>query len=573
MVARTAHFEVYSQAGVVSATSTLQKFEQLRSFFGSNLFSLQSDEKSSDAQKPPLRVLVFRTRSQYDAVRLRSTADAYYTGSAERQYIVMPYAGADDVRTAAHEYAHAFLYDAELRLPPWLNEGLAEVFSTASAGTNGFFIGGPIPSRLQTLRLQPWLAVPDLLASASSSSVRGSRTQAAVFYAQSWLAVDMLTGDGALTSRFGEFVRMLNHDGVSSEEALSSVYGLSPQVLQSALRHWADKGGSVARSVSVISGRITTPVVASVPEQQWEAVLGDLFVTDGEYARAEDVYLRLLQQNPKNDLTLAALGTISLRKGDRVAAMKYGREALDAGLHDAAQCYRYAVLAEEMQLPRAEIERALERAIAQDPHFDDARYRLALLLSNAGDFAAAADQLQAMAEPSGARAFGYWAALAYASNECGRRTAAERAAQRASQAARTAEERARAASLAYIAQTDLAVRFARAPDGSSQLVTTRVPHGSSQFNPFIEPDDQIATASGTLREVQCSGGKLVAFVVQTEAGRLELAVPDPQHVLISHGPSEFTCGAQFPARVTAEYATTASPHSPVLRGLSFSGGG
>jgi hypothetical protein len=131
------------------------------------------------------------------------------------------------------------------------------------------------------------------------------------------------------------------------------------------------------------------------------------------------------------------------------------------------------------------------------------------------------------------------------------------------------EQRGRAAELSYMAKTDLNVRFARDASGKLQLVTTRVPHGTTDFNPFIESGDRIQTATGTLREVQCSGGRLTGFLVESKTGLLTLSVPDPTHVLMRNAPSEFTCGPQVPKSVKVEYATADKPSAGILRGMAF----
>jgi hypothetical protein len=136
--------------------------------------------------------------------------------------------------------------------------------------------------------------------------------------------------------------------------------------------------------------------------------------------------------------------------------------------------------------------------------------------------------------------------------------------------ASTPEERGRAAQLAYVAATDITVRFARDSDGNLQLTTTRVPHGASDFNPFVEPGDHITKATVELKEVQCSEGRLTGLLVESkESGTLLLAIPDPLHVMIKNGPSQFYCGPQSARTVKVEYAAAARPANGLLRGLDF----
>jgi len=227
-------------------------------------------------------------------------------------------------------------------------------------------------------------------------------------------------------------------------------------------------------------------------------------------------------------------------------------------------CYRYAILADQAGLGADDIRPALERAVTLQPNFDDARYQLALLEKNAGRYEAALRQFQAIREVQDARAYAYWLALADTYNELGRREEAQSAGERAAAYAITAAERARAAEQTFIARTDLAVRFAHDASGRLILVTTRMPHQQADWNPFIEPSDDIRRVQGTLREIDCSG--VTTIRVEAAGKVVALAIPDLQHVQMRHAPAEFTCGPQDPvATVIVDYAAPGG----IVRGMDF----
>jgi hypothetical protein len=171
-----------------------------------------------------------------------------------------------------------------------------------------------------------------------------------------------------------------------------------------------------------------------------------------------------------------------------------------------------------------------------------------------------------------ARAYAYWSAMAYALNEVGKRDESQTAAQQAMKHAATPAERSKAAQLAYIAQTDLAVQVPRDANGHTQLVTTRVPHHTAGWNPFIEPGDRIRRVQATLREVHCSAGHATGVAIDTPQGPLTLTIPDASHVLMQNAPSEFFCGTQPATTVMVEYAaseTRGGKADGVLRGMEF----
>ena len=51
----------------------------------------------------------------------------------------------------------AYMLGAGYRLPPWFNEGMAEVFSTITESGNKTLFGRPIAGRLQALQTEPWV--------------------------------------------------------------------------------------------------------------------------------------------------------------------------------------------------------------------------------------------------------------------------------------------------------------------------------------------------------------------------------------------------------------------------------
>ena len=157
----------------------------------------------------------------------------------------------------------------------------------------------------------------------------------------------------------------------------------------------------------------------------------------GELDRAEELLRNLAREAPDTAEVSVALSGLACEKTIRMRrGAEWRRSRVNEGATDAGVFYRYALFADQAQLPAVEIRSALERAVALRPDFDDARYRLALLEKNTGHFDAAVVQLRAMHTVAPARAFSYWIAMADALNELERRdesaTAARIAAQHAS---------------------------------------------------------------------------------------------------------------------------------------------
>ncbi len=562
-VAKSEHFEVYSQAGGSTARVALMWFEQLRAFFRSQTgFEL--------AGRPPVRVIAFRSAKDYEPYRLRSAADAYYAGTESRDYIVMTLSAPGGFRVAAHEYAHLVLHAVGLQLPPWLGEGLAEVFSTVRLGEGVNQLSGKMPAHAQLLRRRAWMPLAQLLALPPESPVRADPDGAALFYAQSWALTEMLALSPDYGVGFPALIAALT-SGLTGAQALTSVYAKSLDAITRDLHAWCGKRLPAPIPLAAAAPGSVAVEVSPVSPFVWRSRLAEVFLAAGDVARAESLYRDLAREAPENADCRAALGLIALRQGDRDGARREWKRAIDQHVADATLCYRYALLADSAGLPRDEIRTALERAVALQPDFDDARYTLALLEKNSGNYEAALALFRGLRAVASARAYSYWTAMADTLNELGRREEAHAAAVTARRYAATPDEHARAAQLAWVAESDVAVQFASGADGRPQLVTTRVPHQTPDFNPFIEPGDDIRRVQGAFRELVCAGTD-ARIVVDTAEGSLTLAIPDPLRVQMRNAPPELICGMQpaGAATVTVEYAVAQEAATRgIVRGMTF----
>jgi tetratricopeptide (TPR) repeat protein len=559
------HFEIYSQASDRDTRAALVWFEQLHALFQQRIGS-QSDSA------PPVRIIAFRSAKEYSPYRLKPNADAYYVGAGTRNYIVMPSLGPAEFPIAAHEYTHLALHAAGLSIPLWLSEGLAELFSTVRIGERASRVGADLPARSGTLRRHAWIPLGQLFSVSSRFLQKDDRDTVGLFYAESWALTDMLALSPEYSPRFQTLISTVS-EGVASARAVITVYGKPLEAVERDLHVWVDGHLSSSAPLAGIGRDAVTGRVqhSALSPSAVRLLAAELLMGTGQLERAELLYRDLEKELPSGGDIAVALGEIALRKNDDETARREWKRAIDLGAKDAAICFHYAVLADRAGLPQDEIRTALERAIELKPDFDDARYRLALLDKNAGRYKLALAGLRAMRVVAPARAFAYWSAIADASNELDHRTDAQGAAQKAREYASTSAERAQAAELLYIAQTDIATEFTRDAAGRQYLRTTRIPHNATGRNPFIEPGDRIRRVQASLNAVDCSGGSLV-ISVRTNEGPLKLSIADPSHVQIENGPSEFNCGAQSGTAVTIDYAissTTDRKVDGILRGMCF----
>ena len=545
----TSHFEIYSNADPAASRFLAVGLERLHAFF------VHQFGAGPPAHRE-VRVIYFASSQEYSQYRPRPGADAFFVGLDGRDYIVLPAMPRGELRVAAHEYAHVLIHNGGWTLPEWIAEGIGDVVSTLRIGERDTRIGDDLPDRMQALQRGAWMPLSELFAfTLKGPAARTDREN--MFYAQSWALADLLMLSPAYRAAFPALLAALA-SGVPSGRALYATYGTPLDIITRDL-HARVSRTTVPLLLPALADRAPDVLVDDLTSFDARAVLADLRLANGDLAGAESAFRELAAEQPASAPVQAALGAIALRRGDTAGAVLFWQRALELGITDAGLCYRYAMLADSRGLP---VRSALERAIALRPDFDDARFKLALLEQNAGHAEAAVLQLRAMRQVAPARAFAWWSALADALLDLDRRAEARQAAAEAHTHAASDTERARAAQLAWLADTEMVVEI----EGAA-FHTVRVPVNAASRNPFIEAGDRAQRAEATMREVQCLEDG-IRLVVETPQGPLTLAVADPSRVQIRNAGSaafEFICGPQDPRTVLVEYA----PATAIVRGLEF----
>ncbi len=470
---RSTHFEVFSQAGDLSGIAAAHRLEQLRS-----LFEMAGLKPESDL---PVRVIGFRSGEEYDRYRLRPLADAFYVGTETRNYIVLPSLEAKDFGMAAHEYTHAVLHSKGLRLPLWINEGLAEYFATVQIGAEQSRLGGRLPGRMQTLEHMRWMGLRDLLDRPAELTGSEDRSGAEIFYAESWALTEMLLESAEYRSQFPKLTRLLNQSAskdLASSQILVKVYGRSLDEMSADLRRWVEEERSQTAMLPGIKGEFSGET-STLSGSQGQVVMADLLTATGATDRARKIIETLLRDLPNDPEVLGVAGNVAFRGGDGRGARRYWRTALQAGSQDADLCFRYAVSAEAEGESREEIRFALKRAIQARSNFDDARYKLALLEFNEGNCNDAFTQLRSMRSIRPEQAYNYWVATAFAFMQAGDRSEAAKAAEHALEYAGNATERTQALQLLSISKTAGDVQVTRDSSGHA-CVTAKTVNNSAE---------------------------------------------------------------------------------------------
>ena len=157
----------------------------------------------------------------------REGVAGYAAAGRDVNYIAMLSSGEAGDRVIFHEYAHMILANAVARVPLWLNEGLAEFYSTFALMNDGrrAQIGRPIPEHLLLLNGSLHVALADLLRVDHSSPLYNEGNRASDFYAESWALTHMLlNGQPSRVNELTEYLRRVSA-GATEIQAWEQVFG------------------------------------------------------------------------------------------------------------------------------------------------------------------------------------------------------------------------------------------------------------------------------------------------------------------------------------------------------------
>jgi len=267
-----------------------------------------------------------------------------------------------------HEYTHLLLRNALERPPVWLNEGLAEYFST---------LGQPIGRHIQTLR-ERMLPVSDIIDTRQSSALYNEASRKGIFYAEAWALTHYLLTErpdsAAILNRYLETAT--DHD--PNPAALVDATGLSLKQLDVELRRYINR--SSYRAVRITNDariEIAEPSAPrELPAAEAEARLADIQLHADRIDEAAPRVEAAAKAGPNVARAQLVLSFLRMRQGDLAGAFALTRRAAQLAPDDFATQYMYglATLRGEdgdgdiLTLERARSARqALARAVAINP--------------------------------------------------------------------------------------------------------------------------------------------------------------------------------------------------------------
>jgi len=517
-----------------------------------------------------VRIVAFRSESQYKLYRISASAAAYYTQTRNRDYIVMQDISSELYPAAIHEYTHLIIQHLGLKLPVWLNEGWADVYSSLKPKGNKALVGDLLPGRVQTLVNTKWLDLSVLATVDHNSPMYNERDKAGIFYAQSWILVHMLYLSPGYSANFTKFVVAVAN-GQDTAQAFQSVYGKGLKEVAADLDRYVKNNKFYGALFDVkLEKSAEDPQVSEATPLESGLVVADLLSLVHKPEEARQAYEQLAKDHPDQPEPEESLGYLAWQAGDQESARQHFSRAFAAGTKNAQMCYDYATLDRR---GGKDVVPMLRRAVELKPDYPEARMFLGLSLTDLRSYSDAIEQLRQIKNVSPEQAPRYFSALAYSYWKTGDLDQARKNAEAAKKWAKTPGETDQADSILRALDAPHAETHAAPQAASTQppareantppLLARRSAPASEVHetaaapkNPFVQPGDQMAHVEGVAQRLDCNGSA-ARFHILAGKTAMVFEIPDPDSVLIKHSGEmqhDFACGPQKAYHVAVDYA-------------------
>jgi len=208
---RSAHFRVVSDAGADEVLRVATELEKIRSVY---------QEVVGPEVEPGDPILVFASAEAegFEALlpaKWREEGGRRWAGlfleapSGYALLLRLDLRGDLRFRTVYHEYFHYLTRRTIGRLPPWLNEGLADYWATIDIRDEEILVGRPDYDYLALLKRKASLPLETLFAAGSDSPHYRREETMTLFYAQSWALTHFLQSDESRRRELTAYVSRL----------------------------------------------------------------------------------------------------------------------------------------------------------------------------------------------------------------------------------------------------------------------------------------------------------------------------------------------------------------------------
>ncbi|HYO84193.1 MAG TPA: tetratricopeptide repeat protein [Bryobacteraceae bacterium] len=567
---KSPNFQLYTNARAGDARKTIEYFEQVRDFF-------MRVKSTSLTTRLPVTIILFRSAKDYKPYSASEVASAYYLGDQSRDYIVMSGGGEENYPIAVHEYMHLLIRHLDLKLPVWLNEGIAEVYSTMKPLAGKVLVGSVPQGRGYSLANEKWLTPEQLFGVRHDSPEYNEKNRSGILYAQSWMLTHMLMLDQRFNGKMSQFLALISA-GEKTEDAFVKVYGRTAEQVGADMKAYFRTNRLNGALFDTRLQKMTIAEPTPADPVTVELNLARLVMMLNRWDEARTRLQRLAADNPKRWEIWEALGHGAWRQGDLKSAREHFRRAIEQEPPAWNLYWDYARVAANDRDQAPEVISALHRSLRLNGNNLDARLMLGWKFYETQRHKDAFEAFATIRNIDGERAPRLFLGIAYAATELQNWQEARSAAEKARKFSREFGDISAANNvLEYLDRREQALKRADATQTAESFAPMPTPPAapSDEVASLKRPGEETVELRGILQQVHCDG---TSARLELKSGQRQtvLLIDNPDTVIYRNAPGNavnMTCGVQPAGRIiVVEYVERDDPAtktSGIVRAIEF----
>jgi tetratricopeptide (TPR) repeat protein len=314
----------------------------------------------------PLTIMAFRDMATFEEFELYGFAVGQFMTEAAEDMVILLLVdsrsntlGMDAENILLHEYTHVLTASSNPNWPPWLREGIADVYSTFQIEGNKVVIGTPAKFRLLPLRGYYLNPIDGFIKQAPKGH---DITHRSMFYPQAWaLTHYLMFGEkGAYRDRLVEYAHRCE-TGADSEKVFREIFQIDYKTLQSKLAEYLQRekypGLEIEYATLDLQKEFKTRTLNETELQtcygnlmlNWADVRGDprsghleSRTFDGR-GRAEYYFRRALTLDPQNFRAHEGYALLELMRENYKSAKEHCQKAIQLKADHADTHYLYGL--------------------------------------------------------------------------------------------------------------------------------------------------------------------------------------------------------------------------------------
>ena len=380
---RTPHFIVVSDGGEKNARKVLDEFETVRRAFQA---AMPNARLSTGI---PIRILAARDAQSFAKLFPEFPADKrhtqpngdYFSGPEKIHIAIRTNVSVHSPYEAIYQsYAHLILKLSYRNLPPWLEEGYANIFGSIAFTDKGVRLARPDPEDLSVLFESPLLPLDIVLRVDRTSPYYTAGDKNTVFFAESHALLHLLLIESQLSGQktLERYMDMVEHGG-DAVKAAREVFGDLNQ-LQNRLDAYIKlvNGSAMDIALGGESDAVGAPRVLSTAEM--DARIGEFWENRGQHEDAKSKLESALEADPSLALAEQTLGFQQLQEKELDEADAHFSKALQLDPNDGLTYFGQGLTAMsrgKVAGAPAKAVAAFEKSAALNPDFAPTWYNLA----------------------------------------------------------------------------------------------------------------------------------------------------------------------------------------------------